>query len=243
MVTMDDGREALRNAQGNLVAAEVALTAARATTGRARAMLEEIVRESERLDAEARRAADALADKIRSAIEAGAAPPAGGMSKNAAAGAEVVSRRVVVERIVADFSGAEHHAEEAVESARAAVERAVQDILRLEVEAIAEKWAEADAAARSLRIRLGREGDPVWRVAGESDVARRATNCNFQDADFDFRQQQAASAPWLAFASALLSDPNARLEFSSADLAIEELRKESAARRAANARWVPGEAA
>ena len=243
MVTMDDGREALRNAQGNLVAAEVALTAARATTGRARAMLEEIVRESERLDADARRAADALADKIRGAIEAGAAPPAGVMSKNAAAGAEVVSRRVVVERIVADFSGAEHHAEAAVESARAAVERAVQDILRVEVEEIAEKWAEADAAARSLRIRLGREGDPVWTAAGKSDAARRATSKNFQDGEFGLQEQQAARAPWLEFSSALINDPDAQLDFACADRAIDEMRKERVARRAENERWTRSEAA
>jgi hypothetical protein len=72
MLVSNNAREALRHAQGNLAAAEAALQAARATTSRARAMLEEIVREGERLEADGRRAADALADKIRGAIDCGA---------------------------------------------------------------------------------------------------------------------------------------------------------------------------
>jgi hypothetical protein len=142
MLGSNNAREALQHAQGNLAAAEAALQAARATTSRARAMLEEIVREGERLEADGRRAADALADKIRGAIAAGASPPAGDMSKSAAR-SDLDARRAMVERIVADFAAAEHEAELALSGATAVVERAVQDVLRSEVETIASRWATA----------------------------------------------------------------------------------------------------
>ena len=235
-------RDELRRTLGRRLAAESALESARAATNRARDLVEEITRQVEDAAEDEKRVSWAAQDRLKAALRSGASP-GDFVAAERSAGGDVAAKLAAARLVVADFKAEENACEQALSDATAAVDLAVQDILRVEVEAIAEKWAEADAAARSLRIRLGREGDPVWRVAGESAVARRAAGCNFQDADFDFRQRQAASAPWLEFSSALLSDPNARLEFSSADLAIEELRKESAARRAANARWVPGEAA
>jgi hypothetical protein len=145
--------------------------------------------------------------------------------------------------VVADFKAEESACEQALSDATAAVERAVQDILRVEVEAIAAKWEESELAARSLRIKLGVQGDPVWTAAGKSDAGRRATSQNFQDREYGLQEQRAARAPWLEFSSALLNDPDAQLDFAASDLAIDEMRKERVARRAENERWTRGEAA
>jgi hypothetical protein len=83
----------------------------------------------------------------------------------------------------------------------------------------------------------------VWIAAGKSEAGRRATSQNFQDGEYGLQEQQAARAPWLEFSSALSSDPDARLDFTAADIALEEMRRERAARRAENERWTRGEAA
>jgi hypothetical protein len=86
----------------------------------------------------------------------------------------------------------------------------------------------------------------VWTAAGKSDAGRRATGQTFLDSDFGLQERQAAGAPWLEFSSALISDPDARLDFTAADLAIEEMRKERAERRSADQRFMArmrGEAA
>ena len=137
IIVSSNAREALRNSQGNLAAAEAALQAARDTTSRARAMLEEIVREGEQLEADGRRAAEALEDKIRAAIAAGDSLPSGAMSKTSVVRADLDARRAMAERIVSDYAAGEHAAELALSDAKAAVEWAVQDVLRGEVEKIA----------------------------------------------------------------------------------------------------------
>jgi hypothetical protein len=65
-------RDELRDALAKRAKAESALEEARAATSRARALLESIVREGEKLDAAELRAAEALADKFRDSIAAGA---------------------------------------------------------------------------------------------------------------------------------------------------------------------------
>ena len=240
-------RDGLRAALAQRDAAESALESARQASARGRALIETITRQVEELDAASVRVASSMAAEMRAVIAGGSTPSVATndreKTKNDVARTALDARRQAAEEVVGDFKAEENACEQALSDATAAVERAVEDILRQEVEAIAEKWAEADAAARSLRIRLGREGDPVWTAAGKSDAGRRATGCNFQDADFDLRQRQAASAPWLDFASALLSDPDARLNFDGADLEIEKMRKERVARRAENERWTRSEAA
>lgn len=245
MLVSNNAREALRHAQGNLAAAEAALQAASATTSRARAMLEEIVREGERLEADGRRAADALEDKIRGAIEAGAPPPAGDMSKSAAR-SDLDARRAMVERIVADFAAAEHEAELALSGATAVVERAVQDVLRSEVETIAARWAKADREARELRIKLGRESEPIWRLSGLSDAAHEALGANARDADFRLEESRIMREPWENLAKSLVASADARPDFADADRAIAQLRREREDRQAAHAAFVArmrGEAA
>jgi hypothetical protein len=234
----DNAREALRAALGDRQAAEAALTAARETTGRARLMLEAIVREGEKTDADGRRAADTLADEIRAAIAAGASPPAADMSKSAAARSDLDARRAMVERIVAEFTAAEHEAEQALSGATAAVERAVEKVLRSEVETIASRWAKADREARALRLMLGRESDPIWRMNGLSDEAHEALVANARDPDLGLEECRVVRAAWENLAAELATSADARPDFADADREIARLRREREDRQAAQEAFV-----
>jgi hypothetical protein len=239
VIPMIKERDELRRALGRRTAAESALESARAATNRARDLVEEITRQVEDAAADEKRVSWAAQDRLKAALRSGASPDFA--EERRSAGRDDIAGKLEAARlVVADFKEEENACEKALSDSTAAVERAVQDILRVEVEAIAEKWAEVDLEARRLRIKLGAQGDPAWTAAGKSDAGRRATSQNFQDGEFGLQEQQAARAPWLEFSSALISDPVARLEFSSADLAIEELRKERIERRAENERWMRG---
>jgi hypothetical protein len=229
-------RQELRRAQAAHAAAEQALEGARAASERSREFLESTVRRIEAHEAAAIRASSSLVEEMKAAIASGGAPSADEreMAKIDVARTALDGRRQAAERVVADLAAEEREREREVSNATAAVATAVQDVLRVEVEALVAKWEQADAAARVLRVRLGVGGDPAWDAAGKSDAGRRATFQNFRDSEFELREQQAARAPWLNFSSALRSDPNARLDFGAADLALEAMRKERADRRAAD---------
>jgi hypothetical protein len=235
-------RDELRRALGRRTAAESALESARAATNRARDLVEEITRQVEDAAADEKRVSWAAQDRLKAALRSGASP-GDFVAERRSAGGDVAAKLEAARLVVADFKAEESACEQALSDAAAAIERAVEGVLRVEVEAIAEKWAEIDLEARRLRIRLGTQGDPVWTAAGKSDAGRRATHQNFRDCDFDLQEQQAARAPWLDFSAALISDPDARLDFAAADIALEELCRERAARRAENERWTRGEAA
>jgi hypothetical protein len=160
------------------------------------------------------------------------------MAKNDVARTALDARRQAAEQVVADLAAGEREREREVSDATAAVERAVQDVLRAEAEKIAARWAEVELEARALRIKLGCEGDPVWRLSGVSDAGRRATYQNREDVEFDLQQRQIVREPWSDFSAALIHDADARLDFTAADLAIEEMRKERAERRAADERFI-----
>jgi DNA repair exonuclease SbcCD ATPase subunit len=240
-------RDGLRAALAQRDAAESALESAHQASARGRALIETITRQVEELDAASVRVASSMAAEMRAVIAGGSTPSVATndreKTKNDVARTALDARRQAAEEVVGDFKAEEREREREVSDATAAVERAVRDILRVEAEAIAEKWAEVDLEARRLRIRLGVQGDPVWTAAGKSDAGCRATAQNFRDSDFGLQEQQAARAPWLEFSAALISDPDARLDFAGADRAIDEMRKERVARRAENERWTRGEAA
>jgi hypothetical protein len=247
---INETRDELRDALAQRETAESALESARQASARGRALIEAITRQVDDLEAASVRVASSLATEMKAAIAAGGTPSVAPndreIAKNDVARTALDARRQAAEQVVGDLAAEEGEREREVSDATAAVERAVQDVLRAEAEKITARWTEVDREARALRIKLGCEGDPVWRIAGQSDAGRRATGQNFQDAEFDFRQRQAASAPWLEFSSALISDPAARLDFTAADLAIEEMRKERAERRSADQRFIArmrGEAA
>src|ERR1700733_8654705 len=234
-------RDELRRTLGRRLAAESALESARAATNRARDLVEEITRQGEDAAEEEKRVSWAAQDRLKAALRSGASP-GDFVAAERSAGGDVAAKLAAARLVVADFKAEENACEQALSDATVAVERAVQDILRVEVEAIAEKWAEVDLEARRLRIKLGAQGDPVCTAAGKSDAGRRATAQNFQDGEFGLQEQQAARTPWLEFATALTRDVDARLDFAAADIALEELRRERAARRAENGRWMRGEA-
>lgn len=234
-------RESLKAAHDARDRAQRAYEAASAATGRARALLESIVRHGEALDAVELRAAEALADRFRDSIAAGAAPTFSGdreMANVTAQRTALDGHRRAAERVVAELAAAEHEREREASDAVAAVEKAVQDVLRGEVEKIAADWQAADLAARKVRVRLGVQGNPAWRLAGDSDAGRRATYQNREDAEFDLRQRQIAADPWIEFAAGLVRDADTRLDFTASDLAIEQLSKERAEKREADERYL-----
>jgi hypothetical protein len=246
----EEGRDALRHAQSSLAAAEELDPAARAATNRARALVEEITRQLEDLEAASVRVASSLATEMKAAIAAGGTPSVATndreKAKNDVARTALDARLQAAEQVVGDFLAEEREREREASNAKDAVERAIQDVMRGEVETIAARWAEVELEARALRIKLGREGDPVWRLSGLCDAGLRATGQNYQDVDFDFRERQITSGPWIEFSASLREDSDARLDFTAADRAIEEMRKERAERREANERFalrMRGEAA
>jgi hypothetical protein len=226
-MTNGEAREALRSAQGNLAAAEVALNAARATTGRAREILEAIIRESERLDATERRAAEVIEDQMRASLMSGAAPSVSASdrdtAKNAAARAAIDVRRAAAERVVAEFLAAEHEAAEAVEQAQAAVARAIKAVMRAEASALAARWAAVDEEARILRSRLGRVYGPVSQLGALDDQVSKAIAANDDDT-VNLEETAAVTDVWNSFAASLARDSEARIDFLPVDHAREEVR-------------------
>jgi hypothetical protein len=222
-MSMNEERAALRCAQGNLVAAEAALTAAVETADRARGLLEGIIRESEALEASALRASGAMAEAMHAAIVNGTEPPAAvsekDLAKSGAARAAVELRRQAAQAIVADFSHAEHEAAEAVESARAAVDAAVKSILRAEAESITAEWADLDERARAIRVRLGGVYGQAFKL-GLGDTAYRAIQLNDCDR-VDLGEASAVSHAWNSFAANLEKDPEATISFAPVDQARE----------------------
>jgi hypothetical protein len=226
-------RDELRRALGRRTAAEGALESARAATNRARDLVEEITRQVEDAAADEKRVSWAAQDRLKAALRSGASPDFA--EERRSAGRDDVAGKLEAARlVVADFKAEEIDCEKALSDATAAVERAVEDVLRSEAEKIAERWAEVDLEARRLRIKLGVQGDPVWTAAGKSAAGRRATSQNFRDGEYGLQEQQAARAPWLEFSSALISDPDVQIDFSEADRALEAMRNERAERRAAD---------
>lgn len=242
MVTQTDPRAVLRAAQSALARAERDLGCARAATGRGRALLESVILDVEKLDADDRRRADELADKLRGSIAKGVEAKLEDekpIARNMVSRAELETRRVAIERAVADFAAAEHEASLAVERAREAVGEAIQGVLKAEAEKIANRWAQIEREARALRVRLGCQGDPVWSLCGLVDAGRKATYQNHEDDGFDLQQRQIAGAPWIDLAAALAGgDADARPDFTEADRAIAALTGELAERRAADERYI-----
>jgi hypothetical protein len=235
-------RDELRRALGRRAAAESALESARAATDRARAFLEEVVRLFEDHEAASMRASSSLVEEMKAAIASGGTPSADAnnreMAKSDVARTALDARRQAAEQVVADLAAEEREREREMAGATAAVEQAVRDILRAEVEKIVACWVEVEREARALRILLGCQSDPVWTLAGLSDAGRRATYQNQEDGEFDLRQRQVTSGPWTDFSAALIRDADARLDFTAADCAIEEMRRERVERREENERYL-----
>ena len=166
MIENEDPREALKRAHVARTTAERAHDAAAAATERGRGMLAKVVGDLEALDAVERRNADDLADRLRSSIAKGVgevkfAPDDKTVSRNLASRAELQTRRIAIERTVADLAAAECEAEQIHEDAKAEVEKHVAAVMRAEADRLAQRWAAVDAEARRLRFRLGRDGNVV----------------------------------------------------------------------------------
>jgi hypothetical protein len=237
-------RDELRDALARRAAEQAALDAARLTIEKGRLLVEELARQAEDHASAEIRSSTLLADRMKDALKGGEAPAFTNdreLSKNAASIAQLETRRRAAEAALADLVAEERERERDVSNATAAVERAVQDVVRGEAEEIAASWEEVNLKARAIRIRLGgNSGDPIWRVSGFSDRVGRALHQNTEDREFDRPQGEIARALWIEFTTQLAHDADARLDFTAADRAIEEMRKEHAERQAARMR---GEAA
>jgi hypothetical protein len=226
-MTNNEARSALRVALGDRDAASTALAHARETAGRAGSILEEIVRESEKLDATERRAAEAIAENMRGAVLTGAAPSVSASdrdtAKSAAARAAIDIRRAAAERVVSDFSHAEREAAEAFQNAQAAVSAAVKAVIRAEAARIAVRWAQVDAEARALRTRLGTPYGVLTNVGALDAAVLQAINLNADDRT-DLQVNGAIETAWLTLAAELAQNSEARIDFEPVDEARAEAR-------------------
>jgi hypothetical protein len=89
-----------------------------------------------------------------------------------------------------------------------------------------------------MRIRLGGDGDPISRLPGFSETLGRAIFSNRMDEQFRLPESEIARGPWTHFAADLLLDPNAKLNFTDADRALDAALKEREAHRQAEAAFV-----
>jgi hypothetical protein len=239
-------RDELRRALGRRKAAESALESARAATNRARDLVEEITRQLEDAAADAARVSWAAQDRLKAALRSGASP-GDFVEERRSAGGDVAAKLEAARLVVADFKAEENDCEKALSDAAAAVEMAVRDVVLAEAETIAAKWAEVEAEARVLRIRLGGDGDPISRLPGFSEKLGRAIYQNRNDDQYRMPESEIARSLWTNFASALQrGDPDVQIDFREADRGLEAMREERAERRAADEQFVArmrGEAA
>jgi hypothetical protein len=234
-------RDELRRALGRRTAAESALELSRAATGRARDLVEEITRQVEDAAADEKRVSWAAQDRLKAALRSGASPDFA--EERRSAGGDVAAKLEAALLVVADFKAEESACEQAFSDAMAAVERAVRDVVLAEAETIAAKWAEVEAEARAIRIRLGAD---ISHLPGLSTKLGRAIYQNRNDDQFERPESEIARSLWTNFAAALQREPDVQIDFSEADRALEAMSNERAARRAENERFIArmrGEAA
>jgi hypothetical protein len=221
----NEAREALRAALGDREPAEAALAHARETADRARSILEEVVRESERLDAVERRAAEAVENQLRDALRLGNAPPATASdrdaTKTAAARTAIDVRRSAAERVVSDFSQAERDAAEAFQDAQASVASAVKNVVRAEAARLAARWSAVDQEARALRARLGVSYGLVSQIGALDGNVLKAIAAN-SDEGTDLDVNGAVETAWQTLASELQRDPETTIDFGPVDRARAE---------------------
>jgi hypothetical protein len=238
-------RDELRRALGRRTAAESALKTARTASDRARAFLEDVVRQAEDHEEASMRASSSVVEEMKRAIASGGTPANNReMSKSAARSSELEAHRRAAEQVVADLAAEEREREREVSDATASVERAVRDVVLAEAETIAAKWAEVEAEARAIRIRLGTD---ISHLPGLSTKLGRAIYQNRNDDQFERPESEIARSLWTNFALALQrGDPDAQIDVREADRALEAMSNERAARRAENERFIArmrGEAA
>jgi hypothetical protein len=226
-MTNSEAREALRVALGDRAAAEAALAHAREVSDRAREILEGVTRDGEKLDADLRRAAEAVEDQLRGAVLTGAAPSAPASdrdaAKTAAARAAIAVRQQAAERVVSDFAAAERDAAEAFQDAQASVASAVKNVIRSEAARLASRWAVVDEEARALRTRLGAPYGVLTNVGALDDTVLRGITANADDRT-DLLVNSAVEASWSSLAAELQSNFEARIDFGPVDQARESAR-------------------
>jgi len=213
-------REELKSAQTALATAERKLEPARAATNKARALLEETVRQAFEHEADERRASVSLTDRIKAAIKGGADPSFDeDTAKSTAARTALEARRQAAEQAVADLVEEQREFEEAVSAAREAVSAAIRAVMKEEARSLAERWngleAEArvvEAKARSMRLRLGRFHDVIDGLGRIDDEVWRAIRLNTQE-DYDLEADRAVRGVWTSFANALTRDGDASPDF------------------------------
>jgi hypothetical protein len=235
-----EGREELNRAHAARQAAGIALEKARSASGSARLLLADSVRQSEDVEAVEMREATSRFEEMKASLLAGSLPSiaAGDKGRARISAAAFGVRRQAAEAVVADLAGDERAAEVDLERANEAVAAAIRSLVKAEAEHLAERWTEAEAEARKIRIRLGRDGDPASRLPGFSQKLGRAFYANGADEHFGHGESEIAREPWTRFGADLLSDPNAKLDFGGADRALDAALKERKAHRQAEAAFV-----
>ena len=197
-------RDELKRSHAEFAASERKLEAARNASERARALLDDVTRQSEDCTAVEKRLSSSLADAMKAAIQAGSAPVFAAdkeLAKSAATRVELDSRRGVAVGIVEDLRSDERAAELEDADAQKGVEFAVKEVLKSEAIALAAAWKPLDAAARRARSRLGRHHGPVSRLLTSSPAVSSAILEN-EKSQYDPAERD-VDAAWEGFAAKL----------------------------------------
>jgi hypothetical protein len=230
MVTEEtDPREALRQSQAERARAADHLERVRAAIGRAQNVLAEIIRQAEDHSAAARRDAEMRADKLLSVIRSGADLSFDRDDRRAnvheVQAAADQGRRASAEKVVAQLRAEEFEAARVLERIEQTVALSIRRVMWATAAQIADRWTEVSAEAQTLRRRVGRPSGNVWRLGVVEGTLLQAIMANDGD-ELLLAEHSAIEDAWTDFASRLVRDPDARVDFAAADSTIAELRAE-----------------
>jgi hypothetical protein len=213
-----EARAGLRAAFTARTKAVKAVEAAKAASGRARALVAELGAEANRLEAEDRSIAEARAGEIRQAMVAGKQPRLTASSKVPAlaeALAEARNRLAAARLAEAQLIEAEAKADFARAAAEGAIAEAIKSVVRAAADEMAERVLDMRAEVEQLQEQIGphgygfllryldvRSGDPlseamagvIWETQGQP-----------------WQRSAAYAAKWKAWSEALAQNPDAKL--------------------------------
>jgi hypothetical protein len=216
-------RAELKGAQTALAKAERKLETARAATGKARALLTDTVREAEDHEAIERRASVSFTERIKAAIKGGAVPSFDhDTAKNAAASTMLETHRQAAEQVFAALLKEELEEEDAIAVSREAVSTAIRTVMTEEARALAKRWRDVEAEARSIRVRLGRFHGPMERLGIMDDEVWRALQLN-TDENLNLEEHHAVTGAWTSLGAALARHAEAKPDFAQVDRVREDL--------------------
>ena len=204
--------------------ANAALDAAAHAASSARAFLSGIKQEGDRFAEIDRGISTSRAKELKAALKGGTTPtfaavPA--LPRNAAARADAENRLEAAKLAVAELEADERDAELVAKAAKAELAAAVLAVIAAEAHAIALEVERLELVAQDLRARIGGSYSAVDQAGACLAETTKRVISSTDRTDVVVRNMaawcvaQAANATWKAFASALVTNPAAELNFQT----------------------------